>query len=80
VKFQPTETSEVGMAWEKPPPAYRFDNKSHWLSAFHIFVSIYSEKYPTETGFLMKYANIIQTLARRSSDVAAYIYDRTYRK
>jgi hypothetical protein len=81
VKFQPTtETSEVGMAWEKPPPAYRFDNKSHWLSAFHIFVSIYSEKYPTETGFLMKYANIIQTLARRSCDVAAYIYDRTYRE
>jgi hypothetical protein len=28
----------------------------------------------------MKYADIIQNLARRSCDVAAYIYDRTYRK
>ena len=28
----------------------------------------------------MKYADIIQTLARRSCDVAAYIYDRTYRE
>jgi hypothetical protein len=52
----------------------------HWLSAFHIFVSIYSEKYPKETGSLMKYADIIQTLARRSCDVAAYIYDRTCRE
>ena len=57
VKFQPTETSEGGMAWEKQqPPTYRFENISHWLSAFHIFVSIYSEKYPKETGSLMKYA------------------------
>ena len=81
VKFQPTETSEGGMAWEKQqPPTYRFENISHWLSAFHIFVSIYSEKYPKETGSLMKYADIIQNLARRSCDVAAYIYDRTYRE
>ena len=80
-KFQPTETSEGGMAWEKQqPPTYRFENISHWLSAFHIFVSIYSEKYPKETGSLMKYADIIQNLARRSCDVAAYIYDRTYRE
>jgi hypothetical protein len=71
-KFQPTETSEGGMAWEKQqPPTYRFENISHWLSAFHIFVSIYSEKYPKETGSLMKYADIIQNLARRSCDVAA---------
>ena len=66
VKFQPTETSEGGMAWEKQqPPTYRFANISHWLSAFHIFVSIYSEKYPKETGFHMKYADIIQTLAQQ---------------
>jgi hypothetical protein len=53
VKCQPTETSEGGMAWEKQqPPAYRFENISHWLSAFHIFVSIYSEKYPLATLFL----------------------------
>ena len=66
------------MAWEKQqPPTYRFENISHWLSAFHIFVSIYSEKYLKETGSLMKYADIIQNLARRSCDVAAYIYDRT---
>lgn len=48
--FQPTKTSEGGMAWEKQqPPTYWFKNISHWLSAFHIFVSIYSEKYPKET-------------------------------
>ena len=66
VIFKPTETGEEGMAWEKQqPPTYRFENISHWLSAFHSFVSIYSEKYPKETGSLMKYADIIQTLAQQ---------------
>ena len=46
-------------------------NNNHTLIGF---VSIYSEKYPKDTGSFMKYADIIQILARRSCDVAAYIY------
>ena len=69
------------MSLEKqPPPIFRFESIAHWLSAFHIFVSIYTEKYPNEAGTLMKYAYTIQTLARRSCDVAAFIYDRIFRE
>ena len=36
-----------GFALEKQnPPTYRFDSVVHWLSAFHVFVGIYCEKYP----------------------------------
>jgi hypothetical protein len=56
------------MSLEKqPPPIFRFESIAHWLSAFHIFVSIYTEKYPNEAGALMKYAHTIQTLANNMS-------------
>ena len=50
-----------------------------WLSAFHIFVSVYCEKYPHEACLLIKYANTIQVLAKRSCDIAAFVYDRNFR-
>ena len=79
-RFTVVEPYEGGMAWEKQkPPTYRFDSVAHWLSAFHIFVSIYCEKYPHEACSLMKFANTIQVLARRSCDIAAFVYDRNFR-
>ncbi|XP_062602455.1 uncharacterized protein LOC134264174 [Saccostrea cucullata] len=81
VRFQVIESQQGGISWEKqPPPKYRFESVAHWLSAFHIFVSIYCEKYPDQACALMKYANTIQTLARRSGDIAAFNYDRTFRE
>jgi hypothetical protein len=70
-----------GFALEKRnPPTYQFDSVSHWLSAFHVFVGIYSEKYPNEIGSLMKYAHTIQNLARLSCDIAVFMYDKTFRQ
>jgi hypothetical protein len=47
------------MSLEKQPPStFRFESIAHWLSAFHIFVSIYTEKFPNEAGALMKYAHM----------------------
>jgi len=75
------EPPEGGVTLEKQnPPAYRFESVAHWLSAFHIFVRIYCEKFPHEVGPLMKYAHRIQNLARRSCDLAAFIYDQTFRR
>jgi hypothetical protein len=74
-RFTVVEPYEGGMAWEKQkPPTYRFDSVAHWLSAFHIFVSIYCEKYPHEACSLRKFANTIQVLARRYCDIAAFVY------
>ena len=80
-RFQAVESEKGGMIWEKTqPPNFRFESVAHWLSAYHIFVSIYAVKYPQETGALMKYAHTIQSLARRAGDTAAFIYDRTFRE
>jgi len=62
-----------------PPVPYRFRNMTHRMSAFHIFVSIHCQKYPLEAGNLMKYASIIQNLAKLSSELAAFKYDRVFR-
>ena len=36
---------------------------SMWMSAFRIFVGVYTQKYPHESPALMKYGNIVQDLA-----------------
>lgn len=80
-RYTMVEPPGGGFALEKRnSPTYRFDSVAHWLSAFHVFVGIYSEKYPHEIGSLMKYAHTIQNLARRSCDIAAFMYDKTFRQ
>ena len=36
-----------------------------WITAFQIFVGIYTQKYPCEAPMLMKYCDIIRDLAAR---------------
>ncbi|OWF49023.1 hypothetical protein KP79_PYT25806 [Mizuhopecten yessoensis] len=50
-----------------------------WLSAFHIFVAIYIQAHPQATPGLMKYADVIQTIHRRSGFAAAIHYDNNFR-
>ena len=46
-RYTMVEPPGGGFALEKQnPPTYRFDSVAHWLSAFHVFVGIYCEKYP----------------------------------
>lgn len=53
---------------------------TQWLEAFHIYVSIYCQKYPTESPKLMKYASIIMNVASKSTDEAALKYDKSFRQ
>ena len=63
-RFIMVETSN-SLGYEKIPPApYRFQNMTHWMSAFHVIVSLYCQKYPLEAGNFMKYASIIQNVAK----------------
>ena len=69
-RFRMVETSN-SLGYEKIPPApCRFQNMTHWMSTFHVFFSIYCQKYPLEADNLMKYASIIQHLAKQSSEFA----------
>ena len=47
-------------------------NISDWLRAFHIFVSIYTQRYSHETPALMKYCQIVQDLAARDYNWSCY--------
>ena len=39
-----------------------------WVSAFNIFVSVYSEKFTAETPRLMKYCEVVRDLAQKAGD------------
>lgn len=55
-------------------------NMPKWMEAFHIFVAVYSEKFPQEIGSLMTYAQTIQKIANTCGDQAALSYDEKFRK
>lgn len=45
-------------------------NIPKWMEAFHIFVAVYSEKFPQEIGSLMTYAQTIQNIAKPGDQTA----------
>ena len=48
-----------------------------WMSAFRIFVGVYTQKYPHESPALMKYGDIVQDLADRGHNWR--FYDENFR-
>ena len=44
----------------------------HWLSALHVFVGVYTQKYPSEAPALMKYGEVIKNLAARGCNWRFY--------
>ena len=48
--------------------AKRIQSIQQWVSAFNIFVSVYSEKFTVETPRLMKYCEVVRDLAQKSGD------------
>ena len=55
----------------------KFLTMESWLSCFHIFVGVYTRRYPTEAPALMKYGEVIQDLAARGHNWA--FYDQNFR-
>ncbi|KAK6171879.1 hypothetical protein SNE40_018303 [Patella caerulea] len=58
---------------EAPPKLHGF---TQWLKAFHVFVSIYAEKFPTETPHLMKYISAIRELASQAARLQRWTMTR----
>ena len=50
----------------------RIVNIEGWMSAFRIFVTVYTRKYPADAPALMKYGDLIQDLASRSHNWKFY--------
>ena len=48
-----------------------------WLNCFHIFVGVYTRKYPNEAHALMKYGELVQDLAAQGHNWK--FYDENFR-
>ena len=57
--------------------AKRIQSIQQWVSAFNIFVSVYSEKFTAETPRLVKYCEIVRDLAQEAGDWIWY--DKQFR-
>ena len=59
------ETTRPQLTLEPSQPVKKILTIKQWLSAFNIFVAIYSEKLPTDTPKVMKYCEIVRDIAAR---------------
>jgi hypothetical protein len=51
---------------------------SHWTDAFHVFISIYLENFPTEAIHMLKYCNTVWEIHGLPCDVAERKYDEHF--
>jgi hypothetical protein len=68
------------LVFEKSKDRDAIKSVRKWMDAFHVFVVIYTEKYPQETASLMSYAKIIRDLAEGCGDQAALMYNEKFRR
>lgn len=61
-------SSRSQIALEPLQSSKRIHSIQQWVSAFNIFVSIYSEKFTAETPRLMKYCVVVRDLAQKAGD------------
>ncbi|XP_033732850.1 uncharacterized protein LOC117322188 [Pecten maximus] len=61
----------------RPVPIRTMDQ---WNAAFQVFVTIVVQGKPELAAPLMKYAHIVQHIAKKAGDQAAIVYDSNFRK
>ena len=50
-----------------------------WLTAFHCYIDVYLQKFPSEASGLLAYTNLIRDLERSCGTHAFNFYDRSFR-
>ena len=58
----------------------RIFNLSQWTDAFLIFIAIYTESHPTEIASILKYVQLVRSMAASSKSNLFLSYDRDFRK
>ena len=64
----PGLSNQPQLTLEPSHPTKRIQNIQQWLSAFNIFVSVYTERFKDETPQLMKYCEVVRDLELKSAD------------
>jgi len=72
-----SSSSQPRLTLEPCQPPQKIHTFLQWLSAFNIFVAIFSEKFPNETPRLMKYCEIVRDISSKPGDW--YFYDEQSR-
>ncbi len=67
------------IVWKSNKPKQVITSVHAWTSAFLIYMSIYLEAHPSRTQELIRYANLIRTIASRFSGWAWRSYDQQFR-
>ena len=70
-------SSQPHLTLEPCHTSKRITNISQWVSAFTIFVSVYSEKVASHAAQLMKYCDVVRDLASKGGDW--HWYDEQFR-
>ena len=73
----PVEGSSPSLALEPVNKTKKIVAIDSWIQAFHVFVGIYTSRYPSEAPGLMKYGATIQDLAARGHNWR--FYDENFR-
>ena len=72
-----SSSNQPRLTLEPCQPSKKIQTFLQWLSAFNIFVAIYSEKFANETPRLMKYSEIVRDISTKPGDW--YFYDEQFR-
>ena len=72
-----SSSNQPRLTLEPCQPSKKIHTFLQWLSAFNIFVAIFSEKFPHETPRLMKYSEIVRDISTKPGDW--YFYDEQFR-
>ena len=70
-------SNQPRLTLEPCQPPQKIHTFLQWLSAFNVFVAIFSEKFPNETPRLMKYSEIVRDISSKPGDW--YFYDEQFR-
>ena len=62
-----------------PNQTKKIFNIDMWTTAFLRFMAIYTEQFSFEAPQLLKYAEIVRDLARRTQNLSWYTYDQQFR-
>lgn len=78
--IQLSEGSDGSFSFKKVASAAPVKTMAQWFRAFHIFVAVYTSRYPAAAPKLMKYADTMQKLSHQAGDQSALYYDRQFRQ
>ena len=78
--LQLVEGADGTFVFSKSKPAVTIKTLPQWFRAFHVFVAIYTSRFPESAPQLMKYADTMQRLSHQAGEQCALQYDRQFRQ